>query len=158
MTNSLMQRESGVLHETQALLTQLFEALTDTDLAFSLPGNRTLGALCVEMGQVTRSYIDSFKTFKHDWHYAPVEAGMADSTAKLKAWFKALHEELEGVLNGLSEDDILKPIDRGGFMPPAGVQVHVYREGILIFGGKVQIYLNALGKQAGDQWKYWIGL
>lgn len=158
MTNSLMQNQADVLHETQALITALFDVLTDADLAFSLPGNRTLGALCVEMGQVTRSYIDSFKTFKHDWRYAPAEVGMAESVSKLKAWFAALHNEMDSVLSNLSEEDIQKPIDRGGFMPPAVVQMHVYREAVLIFGGKVQIYLNALGKGAGDQWRSWIGL
>lgn len=159
MTNRIVREEFGIIHETQKLIPELLNVLTDADLTFKLPGNPTLGELCVVMGEVERIYIDSFKTFKQDWAYKQSDASMSGSVEKLKAWFKAQQAELDTVLSGLSEEDVLtRTIDRGhGFAPPVGAQVHIYREAILIFGGKVSVYLYAMGKTFPDQWKYWIG-
>src|SRR5688500_9997251 len=56
--------------EYQAIRKQMMPMLTDEDLRFSPGGsNPTLGELCRVMGEVQRSYIDSFKTFKQDWSY-----------------------------------------------------------------------------------------
>lgn len=48
--------------------------------------------------------------------------------------------------------------DRGdGFTPPVTVQVHIYREALLIFYAKAHVYLKALGKQVAGAWPWWIG-
>jgi hypothetical protein len=50
--NSLVESEFP-LHETQSLRYDLMQMLTDSDLAYKLPGdNPTLGELCRKMGEV----------------------------------------------------------------------------------------------------------
>lgn len=156
--NSLMQREGSILRQTQAIRNALMEVLTDDDLAYGLPGdNPTLGGLCVEMGQVERSYIESFKTFRQDFVYAPAAPDMATSVEKLRAWYQELDAELEVVLSGLSEADIQSRMIERGFPVPVGVQFHIYREGQLIFYAKVSVYLKAMQKAMPQQMMEWIG-
>jgi len=158
MTNSFVREHIEVFEMTQALRTQMMEILTDADLAFTPGGsNVSLGALCREMGEIEYTYIQSFRAFKHDWSYRNPEPGLDTSVEKLKTWFKALDEEIVNTIKGLSEEDLKKPIDRGGFQPTAGVQGHIYREAMLIFCGRASVYLKALGKTLPDQWRYWIG-
>lgn len=152
-------QELEILHLTTALRTQMMDMLNDKDLAFSLPNNPTLGELCREMGDVERSYIESFKTLKHPWDIHSTEEGLASSVERLKAWYKALDEELVAVLNKIPMEDFqTKTVDRGGgFMMPLGGQFHTYREAILIFCGKCSIYLRAMEKPLTEQWRTWIG-
>jgi uncharacterized damage-inducible protein DinB len=150
-------QELNLFHETTALRTQMMDSLTDADLAFSFPGNPALGELCRNMGDVERSYIDSFKTLKHKWDVRNTEAGLDGSVERLKAWYKALDEEFEAVLKAIPDGDLqTKMIDRGWPIPLGG-QYHVYREALLIFCGKCSVYLQAMGKPLSDQWRGWIG-
>ena len=149
--------ELDILHQTTALRTAMMDILTDADLAFQFPNNPTLGELCVHMGDVERSYIDSFKTFKQVWDKRNTEPGLTGSVEKLKAWYKAMDEEFDTVLNAIPDADFqTKTVDRGWPMP-AGAQFHTYREAILIFCGKCDVYLRAMGKPLGEQWRGWIG-
>src|SRR5262245_26800651 len=97
--------ELNLLHETTALRTNMMESLTDADLAFTFPGSRTLGELCVYMGNLERAYINSFKTFKHDWNVPNAEAGLAGSVERLKAWYKAMDAEFDAVLRAIPDED-----------------------------------------------------
>ena len=122
--NSLVEGEFP-LHETQRLRYDLLQTLTDSDLTYKLPGdNPTLGELCREFGDVEYSYIQSFKTFKHDWSHRTAEPQLATSVARLQAWYTTLDTEFETVVRGFSEDDLRNnQIDRGhGFTPPLFVQ------------------------------------
>lgn len=157
--NSLWQQFSGLLHETQELRQFMVDVLSDDDLAYQ-PSERslTLGALCREMGEVERSYIDGFKTFKQNFDYRHPDAGVTTSVEKLKAWYAELDRELEAALQGLSEDDLQKPIDRGyGFTPGVTMNFHIYREALLIFYGKAHVYLKALNKRLPERWHWWVG-
>jgi hypothetical protein len=152
-------QELNILHMTTALRTQMMDTLTDADLAFTLPNNPTLGELCRGMGDVERSYIDSFKTFKQVWDVRNTEPGLGGSVERLKGWYKTLDAELDAVLTAIPDSDFQsKAVDRGGgFMMPLGAQFHTYREAILIFCGKCDVYMRALGKPLGEQWQGWIG-
>src|SRR5919198_5662845 len=136
-------QELELLHLTTALRTQMVDSLTDADLAFTFPNNPTLGELCREMGNVERSYIDSFKTFKQVWDVRNVERGVEGSVERLKAWYEALDEELDAALQAIPDSDFqTKMVDRGGgHMMPLGAHFHTYREAILIFCGKCSVYL-----------------
>lgn len=151
--------EFDLLHETQNIRKELMDAVTDADLAFKLPGsNPTLGALCRDMGQVEQSYIGSFKTLKQNWNYAPVDAALETSVAKLKDWYAALDADLDDALSAYKDQDIQSlMVDRGGWSLPLGGQFHVYREALLIFYGKAACYLRALGKPLPQQMSSWIG-
>jgi hypothetical protein len=78
---------------------------------------------------------------------------------KLSGWFEELDGELGATVEGLSEDDVRnRTIDRGGdFSLPPQIQLDVYKEALLIFYGKVSVYLRAMGKTLPKQWQEWIG-
>lgn len=150
-------RELDVLHSTTALRTHMLELLTDEDLGFKFPNNPTLGELCRTMGDVERSYLDSFKTLKQVWHVKNTEAGIETSVARLQAWYTALDEEFDTVLQAIPDEDFqTKSVDRG-FPMPLGAQFHTYREALLVFYGKCSVYLQAMGKPLNQQWRDWVG-
>ncbi|MCL4294199.1 MAG: hypothetical protein KJ077_00645 [Anaerolineae bacterium] len=158
--NSIMSEYFPTFQMYQALRDQLMTLLTDEDLRYRLGGtNPTLGALCREMGEVEVAYIQSFKTFKQDFTYRNMEPGLEESVTALATWFAELDRELQTVIEGLSEKDITsRTIDRGGdFRPLPFIQLECYKEALLIFYGKVSVYLKAMGKTFPEQWQEWIG-
>lgn len=66
-------------------------------------------------------------------------------------------------LESLSEDDITNrrivrtDFDIDDFVPLPKVQLDIYREALLIFYGKVSVYLRAMGRTLPPQWQAWIG-
>lgn len=157
--NRFMQEHGETFHLTQILRDQMLDILSDDDLRFQPGGqNLTLGGLCRQMGEIEHSYIGSLKTLKQDWSYRHADTTVENSVAKLRDWYKSLDTELKSLMDGFSDDDLGKIVDRGGgFQIPVGVQLHIYREGLLIFYGKASIYLKALGKVLPQQWHDWIG-
>jgi len=157
--NSILREQGQILELTQALRNQLMDILTDQDLGYSPGGESfTLGALCREMGEVQQAYISSFQTFVLDFGYRVTDPELEHSVERLRDWFQTLDRELNEALEALSEDDIQnRVIDRGGgFVVPPVVQLHIYREALLIFYGKASVYLKALGKTRPEQWQTWI--
>lgn len=155
--NSLVTRFADLLQMTHALRSQMFDLLTDADLAYTLPHNLSLGALCREMGETQVAYTTAFKTFKQDFTYRHADQSVETSLASLKAWFATLDTNLNAALSGLAEEELQKPIDRGGWSMPAEVNFHTYREAVLIFYAKASLYLRALQKPLPEQWQTWIG-
>lgn len=130
--NSFVKQHGAMYHETQIMREQLMDILSDSDLAFTPGGaNPTLGALCKEMGEVEYAYIGSFKLLKQDWTYRNPEAGLAGSVSQLKTWYKKLDDQLKTTMEGLSDEELTKTIDRG-WPVTMGTQLHIYREGLLI--------------------------
>lgn len=157
--NSLIEEEFP-LRDTQNLRYDLMEVLTDSDLAYKLPGdNPTLGELCRQMGEIEHIYIQSFRTLNHDRTYRHPDSEMAASVERLKAWYQALDEEFEAVMRGFSEEDLhTKQIDRGyGFTSSLFVQFHIYREALLMFYARADVYLKALQKTVNPQWALGVG-
>lgn len=157
--NSLIEEEFP-LHKTQSLRYDLMETLTDNDLVYQLPGdNPTLGELCREMGEIEHAYIQSFKTFKHDWSYRNDAPELATNVARLTAWYRTLDDEFETVVRTFTEEDLRnRQIDRGdGFTPSLYIQFHIYREALIMFYAKASVYLKGLQKPVNDQWQAWIG-
>lgn len=158
--NSIIQNYYGVFEMYQALRNQLMDLLVDDDLGFSPGGdNPSLGALCQELGEVEYAYIQSFKTLTQDFSYRNDAPGLADSVAKLSAWYADLDGQLKATVEGLSEEDVQnKVIHRGpNFDLPPQIQLDVYKEALLIFYGKVAVYLRVMGKPLPKQWQEWLG-
>jgi hypothetical protein len=157
--NSFMRENAAMLASLQELRPDLLSILADADLAYKLPGrNGTLGELCLEMGEVEQSYIDSFKNFKQDFSYRHPDKAVLTSVEKLKSWYDKLDRELQAVLEGLSDDDFQKTIDRGyNFTPSVVTNFHIYREALLIFYSKAHLYTKALNKNVPGKWRWWIG-
>lgn len=156
--NSYVREHFQVFRSTQAMRDQLMDILTDEDLAFTPGGhNPSLGALCRESGEVQAAYTQSLKNHKLDFSYRNPDPALESSVQKLAAWLQAQDHELRAIIEGLSEEDLGQPIDRGGWSVPAGVQLHIYREALLIFYGKACVYLKAMGRPLPEQWQAWIG-
>lgn len=144
----------------QSLRNQLMEIVTNADLAYTPGGsNTTLGALCKEIGETEYAYIQSFKTWQIDFSYRNNISGLENNLSALTTWFGELDWELKATLENLSDDDLNnRLVDRGGdFKLPAHIQLFVYQEALLIFYGKVSVYLKAMGKERPNQWQDWIG-
>lgn len=157
--NSLVTGDFGILHQTQAIRSQMMDVLTDSDLAYRFPNCPSLGELCREMGETESAYVESYRTFRVEWRYGSSDPALAADIARLKAWYAQLDHDLDAAMAALSEDEVQnRRIERPGENPfPARVQLYCYREALLIFYGRVVLYLLALGKPISEQARAWIG-
>jgi hypothetical protein len=156
--NSYVQQHFDVFRQTMALREQMLDLLMDDDLRYRLPGaNPTLGELCRESGETEYAYIQSFKTLRHDFTYRNNNPELAQSVAALKDWLSALDADILATIEGLSEEELGRMIDRGGWSVPGGLQAHIYREAVLIFCAKASVYLKAMERTLPTQWLQWIG-
>lgn len=159
MTNTLVENKwpwvEGMIQMREGLL----EPLTDTDLAYNPGGkNLTLGALLVQMGEISHAYTESFKTFDTDFDYRNTEAGLADDLKRLKAWFAKMDADLKTRLESLSEADLQKQIKRpSGSTLPLEMQIDIYVQALFIVYGKLMVYLRALNKTLGPAIEEYIG-
>ena len=63
---------------------QLLELLTDDDLGYRVGGaNASLGALCREIGEIERAYVDSFRSFRLDFGFRNPDPELERSVAAL---------------------------------------------------------------------------
>jgi len=158
--NKIMRDYYPMFEEYQALRNKLMEILDDLDLSFR-PSERnlTLGALCREIGEIQVAYIRSFQTFKSDFSYRYEDAiTLEGSVAELKTWYTELDSKLKAVVSELSDKDIeAKEVEHGGYNFSLQFQLNVYAEALIIFSGKVSIYLKAMSKDIPKQWQDWIG-
>jgi uncharacterized damage-inducible protein DinB len=156
--NRYMTEKWPWIEGTHQMRTQLLDTLSDTDLAFNPGGqNMTLGELCCELGEVEYSYTQSLKTFRQDWSYRNEDAELERSIARLKEWFQRLDDELKAAVTALTDEDLKKTIDRGGYAMPVDLQLDVYLQALLIFFGKATIYLKAMYKELPKQIEEYIG-
>ena len=157
--NSLIENYYPTFELYQILRSQLMGILTNEDLMFDPGGeNMTLGALCRQIGETQQSYIESFINFTQDFSYRNEQSGLAESVDRLTVWYADLDRELKSVVSALSEEDLAnRTIDRGGnFVVSPAIQLEIYKEALLIFYGKADIYLKAMGKKRPKQWAAWI--
>lgn len=157
--NHYFQEKWPWIEGSHLMRTQLLDMLSDADLAFNPGGaNISLGALCREMGEVEHSYIQSLKTFQQDWSYRNPDAGLEGSLAQLKAWFQTLDDALKAAVEGLSDDDLRKSVDRTkGSTLPVDFQIDAYLQAVLIFFGKATIYLKLMNKPLPEPMRDYIG-
>lgn len=158
--NRIMRDQYPLFREYQSLRNQLLEGLSDEDLAYTPGGaNPSLGALCREIGETERIYLDSFKTWTMDWSYRADDAELETRVARLVAWYAELDQELETTISSLGDDAIdSKLVDRGpNFKLPPQFQLEVYKEALLLFYGKADVYLKTMNKPRSEQWQAWVG-
>jgi uncharacterized damage-inducible protein DinB len=154
-----MQERWPWIEGSHAMRAQAMDLLDDADLAFNPGGqNMTLGALCRELGETEHSYLESLKSLKQDWSYRNEEPGLEGSVARLKAWYAALDEEMKSVVSALSDEDLAKIVERDSTPTwPVETQLEVYVQALLIFFGKLTIYLKALNKPLPKEFQDYIG-
>jgi hypothetical protein len=143
-----MEEKWSWIEGTNGMRTELMELLSDADLAFNPGGeNMSLGALCREMGEIEYSYLQSLKTFKQEWSYHNTEAGLDSSVARLKAWYQTMDDDLKTTVSAFSDENFKKSIDRAsGYGMPVETQLDIYVQAMLIFFGKVTIYLKTMDR------------
>ena len=156
--NRYMTEKWPWVEGTHQMRMQLLDILSDADLTFNPGGqNMTLGALCRELGEVECSYAQSLKTFQQDWSYRNEDVGLEKSVAQLKGWFQRLDDQLKAAATALTDEDLKKTIDRGGYAMPVDLQLNVYLQALLIFFGKATIYLKAMNRAVPKQIQEYIG-
>jgi hypothetical protein len=156
--NRMMNEKWPWIEAVHGMRSQLLDLLSDADLAFHPGGqNMTFGALCRQMGETEHEYLQSLKTLKHEWSYRNTQADVVSSVAQLKAWFHTLDDEMQAALAAFSNEDVNKPIDRGGEAVPVAFQLDVYLQAVLIFLGKATIYLKAMNKSLPQSFQEYIG-
>ena len=166
MANSIID---GYLDQTyfslyRRLRAQLLDELVDADLEVHLGGqSESLGVLCREIGETEHSYVESFRTFRQDLGYRNPDPRLERSVSAIRAWFNELDRDLIAAVAALSDDDIehrrivRSDFDEAFFAPGPKVQLDIYREALLIFYGKVSVYLKVIGKPRSQEWRDWIG-
>jgi hypothetical protein len=158
MTNRLLTEFGVNLRALHRLQQDLLAQLDDGDLTLTLPGrNPSLGAMLREMGDWQRQYIESLKTFRHDFelHDAPADAETRVET--LKRWYAQLEADFMATVEALTDEDLQRPVNRGGWSPAVSLQFHLYREMMLIYYSHLDVYVRALDKTISEQWQEWIG-
>lgn len=66
--------------------------------------------------------------------------------------------ELQAIVAGFTDDDLRKSVDRGkGSTLPVDFQLDAYLQAILIFFGKVTIYLRMMNKPVPELMRDYIG-
>ncbi len=177
--NHLIAQKAMLIDMTHNLRTEILEAITDTDLTFSLGGSSlSLAELLLEQGSFQMAYSRSFSSFKLIFDLkAPTSI---TDVAGFKAWFETLDINLITALDTLSDADLKKTITRvfsdvdlgmtSSLEQLSGVKVNedhnwglpaettffTYRESVFIFAAKASVYLRALGKALPVQLMDWV--
>jgi hypothetical protein len=166
MTNSIVDQylDESYFALYQQLRDELMEGLSDADLEASLGGEtETIGALCREIGEIEHAYVESLRSFRQDFGYRNPDPRLERRVDALRTWYAALDRNLTAAIEALSEDDIAhRHIVRSDFAesffsPLVKQQLDTYREALLIFYGKISVYLKALGRPRPETWQSWIG-
>jgi hypothetical protein len=155
--NQIETQFFGLLDMTHGIRDEAVGLLSPADLVFRIEGCKSVGEVVQDLGDTEAMYTGSFKTFKQD--FSTRAAGREDITSgeAAVAWLNGLDGELKAALAALSDEDLGKPIDRGGWHMPALANFHTYREAVLIQFGKLDCYLRALGKELPGEWVAWVG-
>jgi uncharacterized damage-inducible protein DinB len=156
--------EATYFAEYQVLRNELVDILVDDDLAYR-PGAGTfsLGELCREIGDIEHSYVEAFRTFQQDVDWRNSDPRIERSVEALKEWYADLDRRLADALEALTEDEVASrrvtrhDFDVEAFSPLPPQELDIYREALLIFYGKVSVYLRTIGKHLPGHWQAWIG-
>ena len=148
----------------QLLRDELVGILSDVDLGYRpATTTLTLGQLCREIGEIEHTYVEALRTFRQDFGWRHADDAVERSVAGLSTWYADLDRDLRAAIETLTEDDIANrriqrdDFDVQGFSPLPAQELDVYREALLIFYGKVSIYLRAMGRPLPAHWEAWIG-
>ena len=105
--NPKLARQYDIVKLYRQLRNDLTNELTDGDLRYSPGGDNTpLGMLCRELEEVQKGYTESFKTFNVDFSYASDDESVETSIEPIDAWFQQLDQELEDLLESLTDSDV----------------------------------------------------
>lgn len=109
------------------------------------------------MGLIEIAQLQSQLCPIHNFASGQLVGGFVEtSVSKLKDWYQTLDAELEATVSALSDEDFEKMVERG-FAVPLKTQLEIYLQALLIFFGKVTIYLKAMNKPLTQKMQEWVG-
>lgn len=155
--NQIEQQFFGLLDMTHKVRDSVVGGIGAEDLGFAVEGSRSLGEVLQGLGDVEWQYTQSFKTMTQDFSLQAPDRDKVTSGQAAVEWLHGLDNEFKAALSALSDEDLAKPVDRGGWQMPVMANFHTYREAVLIVFGKLDIYLRALGKTLPEEWVAWVG-
>ena len=142
------------------VLAAALKEISASDLEFTPPGdNVSLGELCRGMGDVAYAYSQSFRTATMDFALRADDRRSPRDGGELAEWIRAQEGLIKESVRGFSDEELnTKVVDRGGgWEIQLQTQFHIYREALLIFFGKLDIYLRMMRKRRPEQWIQWVG-
>lgn len=152
-----LKQAYALVRESYVPRNELLAMLADDDLAFSPGGqNRPLGELCLRLGETQHCYAESFRLFAADFQYRHADPTVAERVARLRAWYETLDSDLDAALSALGEEDRARTVARDGERIPLATHLLVFNEALLLFYGKVFVYLKAMGKGMPNKWGAWV--
>ena len=152
-----LERAYRLVRESYVPRDELLSMLANEDLAFSPGGqNRPLGELCLRLGETQHCYAESFRLFVADFEYRHADPAVADDVGRLRAWYETLDSRLDAALSALGESDRSRTVARDGERIPLAEHLLVFNEALLLFYGKVFVYLKAMGKGMPNKWGAWV--
>lgn len=158
--NQIEQNFMPLLDMGMDVLTQALKDVSSADLEFTPQGeNVSLGELCRRMGDVAYAYTESYRNGVMDFSLTAEDRKQPRNGEELSEWIRAKEALLKEAVRGFSDEELgSKTIDRGaGWKIPLLTQFHVYREALLIFFGKLDVYLRMMKKKRPEQWTQWVG-
>lgn len=147
----------------QSLRDELLAVLTDADLGYRLGGSTpTLGALCVEIGDVERSYVRGLREFRQDFDDRTLDGRLETSVDTLCDWYARIDADMLAAIEALTPDMLERRIlrsdfDADFFSPKPMKSLDIYREALLIFYAKASIYLRSMDRPLPGEFPLWIG-
>lgn len=142
------------------VLEPVLKEISAGDMDFTPPGNNdSLGELCRKMGDVAHAYASSFSSGSLDFSLSAPGRDKPANGSQLSVWLRELEGTIKDAVKGFSDHQLSsQTITReGGWKIPLLTQFHVYREALLIFFGKLDVYLRILGKNRPEHWVGWVG-
>ena len=158
--NHLEQDFLPLLDMGMDVLAEAIAEVDGTELEYTPAGeNVSLGELCRSMGDVAHAYAASYRSGRMDFSLSACERDRPQNGKEIADWIRAAEGELKDVVSVLSDEELCeKTIDLGGgWALPYVTQFHVYREALLIFFGRLDIYLRLIGKARPERWTQWVG-
>lgn len=155
--NQILKEMGPLLDMSHGIRDQALALVESEDMGFALAGAPPLGDLIRTMGDVEVAYTEAFSSRKLDWSLRAVGRDDLASGKDAIAWFASLDEQFKSAVGAVPDGDLSDQVDRGGWSYPVSAHFHTYREALLIFFGKLDLYLRALGKELPDEWRGWVG-
>ena len=158
--NQIEQNFLPLLDMGMDVLAMALENVSASDLEFTPPGdNAGLGELCRAMGDIAFAYAQSFRTKSMDFSITADDRRSPRNGGELSEWIRAQEGLIKEAVRRYSDEELTtNHVDRGGgWKVPLLTQFHIYREALLIFFGKLDVYLRMMRKPRPQTWVQWVG-
>lgn len=142
------------------VLASVLTKISADDLELKPAGTElSMGELCRQMCDTAHAYTESFLSKDMDFELRAPERDGPSTGAEFATYLRQLETRMKEVIRSFSDDDLATvKIDREErWMVPPVLQFHIYREALLIFFGKLDVYVRMLNVERPVLWVRWVG-